>query len=264
MQARRPARTTRRAAAGWRRTGPTVASSRTACGCGGSGARDRGGRPACCRTAWRRTLVEIEDPTAPGRAAPARALPEPPAVRDHLADARGLCPQLLDRCCLTGLLYADSRRNAVFLCRDSVAAPTGAELVGTLPPPSGSRRFRGMAPGSRKILGGFWLPPADARWPPASVLLVESAIDALSARLLPSLTLPPATLIASASGVAARLPRWLHPFRRLPLLCGYDADPAGDQAADSLRRSCPSLRRLRPDGAKDWNDLFRQTPPPNG
>ena len=59
MQARRTAPTIGRAAAGWSRMGPTVASSRTASECGGTCARDRGGRSACCRTAWR--------PTGPAR-----------------------------------------------------------------------------------------------------------------------------------------------------------------------------------------------------
>ena len=68
-----------------------------------------------------------------------------------------------------------------FLCRDHRQHPVGAKLVGTRPAPD-SRTFKGMAPGSRKARGGFWLPAntddLDA------ILIVESAVDALSAFLM--------------------------------------------------------------------------------
>ena len=97
--------------------------------------------------------------------------------------------------------------------------------------------------------------------PPAACLLVESAVDALSAALLPAPGLPPACLIASTAGTARHLPRWLDRFPGSRLLCGYDADPAGDQAARALLRQHPALRRLRPLRAKDWNDLLRSPAP---
>ncbi len=179
-------------------------------------------------------------------------------VRDFLTTARGLDPALLERCRQDGILYADSRRNAVFLCRDRHQHPVGAELVGTRPTPGG-RTFKGMAPGSRKARGGFWLPAntddLDA------LLLVESAVDALAAVLLLAPTLPPDTLLASTAGVATTLPRWLRAFRAPRILCAYDADRAGDQAADALRRNAPNCSRLRPVGAKDWNDLLRRSRP---
>lgn len=51
-----------------------------------------------------------------------------------------------------GLLHADARRNAVFVCRDAAGTLTGAELLGTRPD-SGGRTFKGLAPGSRKARG---------------------------------------------------------------------------------------------------------------
>lgn len=196
-----------------------------------------------------------------GPALPAAAPACWPAVRHYLAQRRGLDPALLRRCRRQGLLWADSRRNAVFLCRDRRGRPAGAELAGTRPDPRG-RTFKGLAKGSRKQAGGFWIPlPHRAR--PQRLLLVESAVDALSAHLL----LPPdqaaRTLVASSAGIAARLPNWLSKFQLPPpaILCGYDADPAGDLAARSLSRSLPGLRRLRPPRAKDWNDLLRLGPP---
>ncbi len=59
-------------------------------------------------------------------------------------------------------------------------------------------------------------------------LLTESAVDALTAVLLPAPGLPTDCLVTSTAGTAPRLPAWLQRFRHLPLLCAYDADPAGD------------------------------------
>ena len=204
-----------------------------------------------------------QSPAAPRGLNPSHPLrlppPNPrhwPPVRDFLVQVRGLCPHLLTRCLRSGLLYPDSRRNAVFLCRNRDRIVTGAEIVGTAPQPGG-QTFKAMAPGSRKAQGGFQLPTAPS--PPQALLLVESALDALSAFLLLAPLLPPHTLVVSTAGLASALPPWLLPFAGLPILCGYDADPAGDLAAHTLRNRYPRLCRLRPLGAKDWNDLRRQS-----
>ena len=178
-----------------------------------------------------------------------------PPVLDYLLRTRGLDPALLDRCRRDNSLYADSRRNAVFTCRDLDGRPQGAEIAGTRPRPDGST-YKALAPGSRRARGGFRLVPPDR--PPAAILVVESAVDALSAACLPAPGLPPDTLIASTAGTAPDLPPWLPRQPDIPVLCGYDADPAGDRAAASLLRRLPHARRLRPAGAKDWNDLLRR------
>lgn len=201
----------------------------------------------------------VTTPAVPPPAPSALRLPAPvaahwPSVRDYLVRFRGLDPALLELCLHAGTLYADRRHNAVFTCRDRSGHTAGAELVGT-----GPAAFKGLAPGSRRDRGGFWLTSASA--PPAAVLLTESALDALSAVLLPAPGLPSGCLVASSAGAAHRLPRWLLAFQDLPLLCGYDADPAGDEAARALRRQHPRLCRLRPQGAKDWNDLLRLCTP---
>ena len=194
---------------------------------------------------------------APAGVLPVLRLPGPvaahwPPVRDFLARARGLDPALLQNCRRAGMLYADRRRNAVFICRDRSGSTAGAELVGTCPLPDVST-FKGLAPGSRRDRGGFWLTIGSAA--PAAVLLTESAVDALSAVLLPAPGLPANCLVASSAGTARRLPRSLASFPAPRLLCGYDADPAGDQAALALLRQHPRMRRLRPAGAKNWNDV---------
>ena len=99
------------------------------------------------------------------------------AVREHLTTARALPHVYIDRLHELGDLYADARRNAVFVCRDpETNRITGAEIKGTLPRPDGTR-FTGMAPGSRKDGGGFRVGDIARA---ATVYLVESAIDAIS------------------------------------------------------------------------------------
>ena len=57
-------------------------------------------------------------------------------------------------------------------------------------------------------------------------------------------------------------PPWLQAFHPPQTICAYDADLAGDLAADSIRLHTPHFSRLRPVGAKDWNDLLRRAPSP--
>ncbi len=194
----------------------------------------------------------------PNRAAeprlPPRAAHNWPAVRDSLTRVRGLDPGLLDDGFAAGLVYADDRRNAVFVARDATGRATGAEIVGTRHR-DGERCFKAMAPGSRKARGGFWMAAKDGE--PASALLVESAIDALSV-----LTRPPPGAghfrVVSTAGVCTAVPPWLEAFGLKRIDCGFDSDTAGDRAADALAQSDIRVRRVRPDGAKDWNDRIRR------
>ena len=179
-----------------------------------------------------------------------------PRVCEALVDQRALRANVLEACHSRGLLYADDRLNAVFVCRNVGGHPTGAEILGTAPQPGG-KCFRGMAPGSRKARGGFWLPCDRNR--PATVILTESAVDALSAR---SLRIEQArqhgAVVVSTAGVASALPPWIEDWKPRRILCAYDADSAGDGAAERLAAKDPRVIRMRPDGAKDWNDMLRR------
>ena len=195
-------------------------------------------------------------------AAPRRlCLPGPssrawPGVRDALVRQRALRTGVLEACEGRGLLYADDRLNAVFICRNACGQPTGAEILGTTPQPGG-RRFRGMAPGSRKARGGFWLPCDRNR--PAVVILTESAVDALSARSLRiEETREHGAVVVSTAGVASSAPPWIEDWKPQRIVCAYDADSAGDRAADRLAVNDPRVTRLRPCGAKDWNEMLRR------
>ncbi len=188
---------------------------------------------------------------------PARSRALWPDVRDHLVRERGIGGMLLQVCHARGLVYADCRKNAVFVSRNVSGAVTGAEIVG-LGSRGGAAAFKGMAPGSRKAAGGFWM--AWDTVPPEQAVLVESAIDALSVltlRSFPSAGYGGGFAAVSVAGVATSVPRWLDGWRLRRILCGYDADRAGDTAAAGLVRSDPRVVRCRPAvEGEDWNDLL--------
>ena len=110
-----------------------------------------------------------------------------------------------------------------------------------------------MAPGSRKARGGFWIA---RRTTPQSALIVESGLDAISAFELPEMK--GFDLFLSTAGLANKPPDWIRSFQLHNIACGYDADPPGKQAAKRLIRNHPKIRRHRPQGAKDWNEVLQQ------
>jgi hypothetical protein len=164
-------------------------------------------------------------------------------VRQYLTRRRYLPASLIEPLIESGKLYADSRGNAVFLLVAGKAQrPVGAELRGT-----GPRVWRGMAPGTRKDLGYFWIGAHGSR----EIVLGESAIDAMSC-----FQLHPQRICISTSGVRAD-PPWLRGLtaRGYDVLCGFDADGPGDTAAAQMIALHPAVRRLRPP-AHDWNDAL--------
>ncbi|MDD5719952.1 MAG: DUF3991 domain-containing protein [Candidatus Krumholzibacteria bacterium] len=164
-------------------------------------------------------------------------------VRQYLTGCRRLEPSLIETLIHSGKLYADSHGNAVFLLVAGKAQhPVGAELRGT-----GPRTWRGLAPGTRKDLGYFWIGVQGFR----EVVLCESAIDAISC-----FQLSPQRICISTAGVRSD-PPWLPGLlaRGFELYCGFDADDPGDAAAARMMALHPSIRRLRPP-AHDWNDAL--------
>lgn len=171
-------------------------------------------------------------------------------VRRYLTDRRCLAASILDPLIAAGKIYADQRANAVFLMVAGKAnKPIGAELRGT-----GRRRWCGMASGSRKDAGYFWVGAPDA----SNIVLCESAIDAISC-----FQLRRDYICISTAGVRAKS-RWLTGLiaRGYEIRCGFDADPAGDQSALEMMKNYPSIERLRPP-AHDWNDHVRNHVPPD-
>ncbi len=189
-------------------------------------------------------------PNTPVPGGPRTGLRLPPAdeaqldrVRHYMHLQRGLPLDVLQPPIEAGTIYADARGNAVFLLRTEEGEPLGAELRGT-----GTARWRGIAPGSRKDRAFFSVGDPDA----STLILCESAIDALSC-----LVLRPEAFCVSTSGVTNR-PRWLTRLMRPGRLiyCGFDADEPGERMATALIARFPSMLRLRPQ-AHDWNDQLR-------
>lgn len=90
------------------------------------------------------------------------------------------------------------------------------------------------------------------------VAIVEAPIDALSLAFagLPSVALCGCSGIAG--WLANRLAKSVRAGVSRTVYLAFDADSAGDAAADKIENQLPLVRcvRLRPDGAKDWNALL--------
>jgi hypothetical protein len=195
-------------------------------------------------------------PRSADRAFPSAAPPHPGPLRlpvpderqlgrvlHYLTQRRGLDAALLDALRAAGTCYADHRGNAVLvLLAGKERRPVGAELRGT-----GPRVWRGLAPGTRKDEGFFWIGTLAAR----DIVLCESAIDAISCYQL-----DPRRICISTAGVRAN-PRWLPALlaRGYRVHCGFDTDDAGEEAATRMITSHPLVQRLRPP-AHDWNDAL--------
>jgi hypothetical protein len=189
----------------------------------------------------------VTTPVPPVPLIPLR-LPQPApdqfhAVLRYLVHERTLPQPLVEALAHCGDLYADARANAVFLLRNASGQPVGAELRGT-----GPVAWRGMAPGSRKDLGFFCVPA----FPQPQIILCESAIDAISCRVL-----HPEHRCLSAAGARPN-PAWLPDLllQGCRLWCGFDSDATGQAMAHAMIGFYPSIQLLPPP-LHDWNDVLR-------
>lgn len=174
----------------------------------------------------------------------------------YLNEQRRLATGILLPLIAEGRLYADRLGNAVLpMVAGKPHRAIGAELRGT-----GCRRWQGLARGTCKDAGYFWVGTLN----PQAIILCESAIDAISCFQLHSrtkhLSAPNTThglICISTAGVRPD-PRWLAPLleRGYQIYCGFDDDKPGNMAADEMIRRHPAIKRLRPP-AHDWNDALR-------
>jgi hypothetical protein len=173
---------------------------------------------------------------------PAASAAQLPRVRRYLIDQRQLAAHLIDTLIQQGTVYADQRANAVFrMLAGKPNRTIGAELRGT-----GPTRWRGLAPGSRRDTGYFWIGQGGSR----TIVLCESAIDAISC-----IQLDPTRICLSTAGVRHN-PPWLSPLLHgYDVHCGFDNDEAGHAAAETMIMLHPSIKRLVPP-AHDWNDVL--------
>jgi len=191
-------------------------------------------------------------PRPPQLRLPTPSLANLPRVRRYLTQVRGLAATLLDSLIEDGKLYADERGNAVFvMVAGKPNRPMGAELRGT-----GDRVWRGLAPGSCKDAGYFWVGHREAQ----HLVLCESAIDAISCfqlqAQLHTAPLPGQCIGISTAGVRSDAP-WLRPLltRGYQIHCGFDTDEPGEAASRQMITRHPSIQRLRPP-RHDWNDAL--------
>jgi hypothetical protein len=166
-----------------------------------------------------------------------------PQIKNYLTQQRCIPAELIDFLIHCGKLYADDRANAVFLLLGKEKTVVGAELKGTW-----HSRWHGLAPGSRKDLGCFYVKSSNTR----KVVLCESAIDAIS-----YFALQPNCMALSTSG-ANLSPGWLSILieKGFEIYCGFDSDETGDSLADRMIRLYPTVKRLRPPN-KDWNEVLQ-------
>jgi hypothetical protein len=170
----------------------------------------------------------------------------------YLTKERAIPASIINGLLDQGSIFADSKHNAVFLCEFN-GEITGAEIRGTT-----SQSFKGMATGSHRGVGFFTLTHPK----PTQLVIVESAIDALSYR---ALNPQESTLIISTAGVMPFCPKLIElaKLRSISeIVIAYDNDSAGDinaeKLANSMIHSGLIVRRKSPQ-LKDWNDVLRHT-----
>ena len=176
---------------------------------------------------------------------PARDDGKLPQIRQYLMHQRYLPKATVNYLIRRGILYADDKGNAVFLLLGKEKRVVGAEIRGTN---DNLRKWRGMASGSKKNLGCFYIRARGAN----KVVLCESAIDAISYFVLHS------NCMAVSTSGATPNPAWLSLFidKRFEIFCGFDADDTGDRMADSMIKLYPGIKRLRP-AKQDWNEVLK-------
>ena len=170
-------------------------------------------------------------------------------VRKYLIQHRHIPPTLIHSLIHSGKIYADHRGNAVFLLLGKEKRVVGAELRGTT-----HKRWHGLAPGSRKDLGCFYVKSTNIK----KAVICESAIDAISFFALHS-----DCLVLSTSGVNPN-PAWLPRLikKGYHIYCGFDADKTGDACSKKMINLHPIVKRLRPP-KHDWNDVLKSNSIPS-
>ena len=182
------------------------------------------------------------------------------AVRQYLAETRGLPSNLVEHLHTKGLLYADTYQNAVFLRH----APdpnhpwkrleaNGAVLRGTW---GEHNSFHKLAPGSSRSDGWFWV--GIGRGAVKRVFLTEAPIDTLSLAVLDRRRQQAnqATIYLSTDGSGGVPTEELQQVldQGGQVVVAFDADRAGEMAAWRVAEQLPGVRRVTPAVGKDWNE----------
>jgi DNA polymerase I-like protein with 3'-5' exonuclease and polymerase domains len=178
------------------------------------------------------------------------------SVRKYLTETRAIPTTWVDKLRQQGLVYADDRRNAVFLRQTfdnsktwERAGTTGATLRGTV------GDFKGLAPGSSKDNGWFWV--GVGRGEVERVVVTESPIDALSLSVLAKgQPHQGRTIYLSTDGKGA-IPTEALKYvvdRGGKVAAAFDADADGRKLTEKVIAAVANADRLTPTQGKDWNE----------
>jgi hypothetical protein len=168
-------------------------------------------------------------------------------VSDYLTKNRKLPSGLIGSLHLSGLIYSDAKKNAVFLMRSFEEEVTGAFLRGTH---GENNSFYGLAKGSKRSKGWFHMTVGgqESDKIPRAVL-AKSPIEALSVAVLDKEKSLKTIYIAVDS------PRCL-PIEFLTyipnLVAAYHNNASGQEIFLAIQKILPQITRLKPK-AEDWN-----------
>ncbi|MEL7359727.1 MAG: strawberry notch C-terminal domain-containing protein [Cyanobacteria bacterium J06560_6] len=182
------------------------------------------------------------------------------AVQNYLVNKRKLPLALVERLHEKELIYADDFQNAVFVRHEmnngqwQRGGITGASLRGTW---SSKHPFQGMAPGTVRDKGWFWL--GAGRGTVSRIMLTESPIDTMSLAMIDRQKQGKAeggTIYLSIDGGGA-IP--MGPLKTAmqqggKIILAFDADKAGELIAWRVARQLYEVSRLYPNKGKDWNE----------
>jgi len=176
-------------------------------------------------------------------------------VRQYLIQKRQLPVALVDGLHAQGKVYADAKQNAVFLRQDVDGNLTGASLRGTYNDSS----FKGLATGSKREGGWFSFVQGEGQL--ERIVLVESAIDALSAAALAEQ--PGRTMFVSTDGAGSVPTSWLRQQQQqgVEIVAAHDSDRPGEDMAWRLAAELGAVTRATPTVGKDWNEQLKGIEP---
>ena len=172
-----------------------------------------------------------------------------PSVKEYLTRQRKLPSNLIDKLHESGLIYADSQQNAVFVRRSlDEKKITGATLRGTA---GKNNTFKGLAKGTKRSEGWFYFELGEQSSDSIKrVVLVESPIDAISLAVTER-TDSVKTLYLSTDG-AGQLPiEFLKEVKFVAI--AFDNDEAGEEMAQRVKLQLPEAIRKTPKSV-DWNE----------
>lgn len=170
-------------------------------------------------------------------------------ITDYLHNIRGLSYDAIAGLIADGRLSQEEKTgNAVFKIFDESGLLVGAEKVGT-----SNVRFKSFDKGAA---GGYGFEIVSGK--PANTYFFESAIDAISfADLYPEQR--DYRLVSMAGVKPSVVTETMKRYAISPeniYLC-TDNDKAGNEFAEKLIARYSAMKRVTPNGAKDWNDILQ-------